>query len=164
MFAVIERKYQAEADFKYVVARVNTRTTFEVHPEDAETLRGAQESDIHQWKRLCGQYMRTTVVSYGNSLLAPVIGLLSCAHNYVMGKVRLSEVTQAASAFVSDQGAFNWLLDNYPRLAEWLSSAYRVRILLETFDRLDSGDLTGILEQASSALVEPAQSETSASP
>ena len=45
---------------------------------------------------------------------------------------------QAAAAFVAVQGAFNWLVDNYPRLAEWMSSAYRVGILLTTFDALDT--------------------------
>ena len=141
MVDVIERKNQAEADFKYVVARVNPRTTLEPHVEDASILAAAQESVIGQWKRLCGQHMRTTVVSHGNSLLAPIVGLILCAPNYVLGTVTLGEVTQAAAAFMAVQGAFNWLVDNYPRLAEWLSSAYRVGILLDSFDRLDRGSI-----------------------
>jgi putative ATP-binding cassette transporter len=48
----------------------------------------------------------------------------------------LGELTQAA-AFVSVRGAFNWLVDNYPRLAEWMSSACRVGVLLDTLDMLD---------------------------
>jgi putative ATP-binding cassette transporter len=137
MVEVIERKNQAEADFKYVVARVNTRTTLGLHVEDAATLAAAQEGVIGQWKRLCGQHMRITLVSHGNTLLAPIIGLVLCAPNYVMGRVTLGEVTQAAAAFVAVQGAFNWLVDNYPRLAEWLSSAYRVGVLLDTLDMLE---------------------------
>jgi putative ATP-binding cassette transporter len=137
MVDVIERKNQAEADFKYVVARVNTRTTVGPHVEDGPTLAAAQETVIGQWKRLCGQHMRTTLVSHGNTLLAPIIGLILCAPNYVMGRVSLGEVTQAAAAFVAVQGAFNWLVDNYPRLAEWMSSAYRVGVLLDTLDMLD---------------------------
>jgi vitamin B12/bleomycin/antimicrobial peptide transport system ATP-binding/permease protein len=137
MVHVIERKNQAEADFKYVVARVNTRATPEPHPEDPAILARAQESVIGQWRRLCGQHMRTTFVSHGNTLLAPIIGLILCAPNYVMGIVSLGQVTQAAAAFVAVQGAFNWLVDNYPRLAEWMSSAYRVGVLFDSFDRLD---------------------------
>jgi vitamin B12/bleomycin/antimicrobial peptide transport system ATP-binding/permease protein len=137
MVDVIEQKNQAEADFKYVVARVNTRTTPEPYVEDESILATAQETVIQQWRRLCGQHMRTTVVSHGNSLLAPIIGLILCAPNYVMGSVTLGEVTQAAAAFVAVQGAFNWVVDNYPRLAEWRSSANRVGTLLDSFDRLD---------------------------
>lgn len=138
MVDVIERKNQAEADFKYVVARVNTRTTLEPHAQDTEILGTAQKSVIHEWSRLCGQHMRITFVSHGNSLLAPIVGLIFCAPNYVMGRVTLGEVTQAAAAFVAVQGAFNWLVDNYPRLAEWISSAYRVGILLRTLDSADN--------------------------
>ncbi len=141
MVEVIESKNQAEADFKYVVARVNTRTTLEPQAEDAEILEGAQSAVIRQWKRLCGQHMRTTIISHGNTLLAPIMGLLLCAPNYVMGTVSLGEVTQAAAAFVAVQGAFNWLVDNYPRLAEWMSSANRVGILLNSFDKLDGQDV-----------------------
>lgn len=78
--------------------------------------------------------MRTTVVSHGNTLLAPIIGLILCAPNYVLGTVSLGEVTQAGAAFFAIQGAFNWLVDNYPRLAEWMSSAHRVGVLLNTFE------------------------------
>jgi ABC-type uncharacterized transport system fused permease/ATPase subunit len=137
MVDVIERKNQAEADFKYVVARVNTRTTLGPHVEDGPILAEAQKGVIGQWKRLCGQHMRITLVSHGNTLLAPIIGLILCAPNYVLGRVSLGEVTQAAAAFVAVQGAFNWLVDNYPRLAEWMSSAYRVGVLLDTLDMLD---------------------------
>ena len=140
MVDVIEHKNQAEADFKYVVARVNTRMTLEPVEEDASVLAAAQKAVIHQWRRLCGQHMRTTVISHGNTLLAPIIGLLLSAPNYVLGTVSLGEVTQAAAAFAAVQGAFNWLVDNYPRLAEWMSSAYRVGILLNAFDDLDDND------------------------
>ena len=155
MVDVIERKNQTEADFKYVVARVNTRATVEPQAGDAETLAAAQKAVIWQWRRLCGQHMRTTVISHGNTLLAPIIGLILCAPNYVMGTVSLGEVTQAAAAFVAVQGAFNWLVDNYPRLAEWMSSAYRVGILLEAFDRLDGAELALDGEEPGSSTLPP---------
>lgn len=137
MVEVIESKNQAEADFKYVVARVNTRTTLALVPDDASILAAAQAAVIRQWKRLCGQHMRTTLVSHGNTLLAPIVGLLLCAPNYVAGTISLGQVTQSAAAFVAVQGAFNWLVDNYPRLAEWMSSAYRVGVLLSALDEFE---------------------------
>jgi vitamin B12/bleomycin/antimicrobial peptide transport system ATP-binding/permease protein len=147
MVGVIERKNQTEADFKYVVARVNTRVTLEPHAEDATILGNAQAAVIYQWKRLCGQYMRTTLVSSGNYLLAPIIGLILCTPNYVMGRMTLGEVTQAAAAFVAVQGAFNWLVDNYPRAAEWLSSAHRVGTLEGSLDTLEKAEAAEPAEQ-----------------
>jgi ABC-type uncharacterized transport system fused permease/ATPase subunit len=44
------------------------------------------------------------------------------------------EVTQPAPALAAVQGAFKRMVDNYPRLAEWASSASRVGILLFALD------------------------------
>ena len=46
----------------------------------------------------------------------------------------LGEMIQAAAAFVIVQGAFNWLVDNYARVADWLSSVHRVVLLLDWLD------------------------------
>ena len=48
----------------------------------------------------------------------------------------LGEVMQAASAFTIVLGAFNWLVDNYPRLAEWAASTRRVASLQISLDEL----------------------------
>jgi len=55
---------------------------------------------------------------------------LLCAPKYVAGTMSLGEVMQAASAFMIVQAAFNWLVENYPRLADWTASASRLASLL----------------------------------
>lgn len=144
MVGVIERKNQAESELKYAVAHLRESAaapSAQVNLATTTAAVGTALSDvISQWRRLCGQHMRTTFVSHGNSLLAPLVGLILCVPHYVQGTMLLGEVTQAAAAFFAVQGAFNWLVDNYPRLAEWLSSANRVGTLLAAFDRLTSRD------------------------
>jgi putative ATP-binding cassette transporter len=49
----------------------------------------------------------------------------------------LGEVVQAAAAFVTVQSCFNWLVDNYPRIADWRSSANRVGFLLVALDEIE---------------------------
>jgi putative ATP-binding cassette transporter len=56
----------------------------------------------------------------------------------------LGQVMQATAAFIQVQYAFNWIVDNYPRLAEYAASARRVAGLLVSLDRLDQSDLTSI--------------------
>jgi ABC-type uncharacterized transport system fused permease/ATPase subunit len=140
MVDVIERKNQAESELKYAVAHLRESAAAPAPTLDIAAIIAAVGTAltdvIAQWRRLCGQHMRTTLVSHGNTLLAPLIGLILCVPHYIQGTMLLGEVTQAAAAFVAVQGAFNWLVDNYPRLAEWLSSANRVGILLGAFDRL----------------------------
>jgi putative ATP-binding cassette transporter len=50
----------------------------------------------------------------------------------------LGTVMQAAAAFVQVQYAFNWIVDNYPRLAEWTASARRASNLLVAVDSLEN--------------------------
>lgn len=144
MVGVIERKNQAESELKYAVAHLRESATAPSAQTNLATTTAAVGTAlrdvISEWKRLCGQHMRTTFVSHGNTLMAPLVGLILCVPHYVQGTMLLGEVTQAAAAFVAVQGAFNWLVDNYPRLAEWLSSANRVGTLLAAFDRLTSRD------------------------
>ena len=46
------------------------------------------------------------------------------------------EVAQAAAAFVTVQAALNWLVDNFPGLADCLSSINRVASLLVALDEV----------------------------
>jgi putative ATP-binding cassette transporter len=52
----------------------------------------------------------------------------------------LGQVMQASSAFVTVQTAFNWLVDNYPRFADWAASARRVSSLLVSLDALEKAE------------------------
>jgi putative ATP-binding cassette transporter len=52
----------------------------------------------------------------------------------------LGQVMQAASAFTIVQTAFNWLVDNYPRLADWTASARRVSTLMLSLDALERAE------------------------
>jgi putative ATP-binding cassette transporter len=56
----------------------------------------------------------------------------------------LGQVMQAAAAFVQVQTAFNWLVDNYPRLADWAASARRVASLIVALDGLERAEQRGI--------------------
>ncbi len=140
MAHIIERKEQAESELKFAVARlrespVESRASAVMVSQTAPVGFALAEV-MRQWRRLCGQHVRTTLVSHGNTLLAPLIGLILCVPKYIDGTMSLGEVTQAAAAFASVQGAFNWLVGNYPRMAEWASSASRVGILLFALDVL----------------------------
>lgn len=137
MAHVIERKNQAESELKFAVAHLRSLPRpAPDHSGEQSAVIFALAEVIRQWRRLCGQHVRTTLVSHGNTLLAPLVGLILCVPQYIHQTMSLGEVTQAAAAFAAVQGAFNWLVDNYPRLAEWASSASRVGVLLFGLDLL----------------------------
>jgi ABC-type uncharacterized transport system fused permease/ATPase subunit len=107
--------------------------------EVTRDLRQAVKDAIEQWRRLCWQLMRTTLISSANTLLAPIIGLVLCAPKFLAGTITLGELTQAAAAFTLVQASFNWLVDNFSRVADWVSSLDRVGGLLLALDGLNHG-------------------------
>jgi len=75
-----------------------------------------------------------------------VLPVLLCAPKFLDGSMTLGQVMQAASAFTIVQSAFGWLVDNYPRLADWNACARRIASLMMSIDsleRAESGDDIG---------------------
>ena len=141
MTSVIERKNQSEAEFRAAAdafraeaegAQANTGDA-----DKRDTLQLKLQATLLWWREFLWQTVRTTLVSYGNFLFAPVVAWFLCAPKYLAGVMTLGELTQAAAAFVVVQGAFNWLVDNYQRLADWRSSVHRVATLLLALDELE---------------------------
>lgn len=146
---VSEAKNQVEAEFRYTLTRVRE------NGESIALLGGEEEerSDLdktfqnvrQQWRLLAHQYMRTTLVSHGSMLIAPVVPVLLCAPKFLDGSMSLGQVMQAASAFTIVQSAFGWLVDNYPRLADWNASARRVASLMMSLDGLERAEQSDTL-------------------
>ena len=65
-----------------------------------------------------------------------MLPILLCAPKFLAGDMTLGQVMQAASAFVIVQTAFGWLVDNYPRFANWSANARRVASLIASLDAL----------------------------
>ena len=145
--AVSERVNQSEAEFRYALTRVRENgesiALLGGEKEERAGLRQGFGTVILQWRNLCHQHMRYTLVSNTHWLIAPVVPLVLCAPKYVAGAMTLGEVMQAAAAFVQVQSAFNWLLENYPRLAGWAASARRVGSLLASIDHLEAAGVPG---------------------
>ncbi|EPE95087.1 ABC transporter ATP-binding protein/permease [Rhizobium grahamii] len=146
---VSEVKNQAEAEFRYTLTHVRE------NGESIALLGGEEEerSDLdktfanvlRQWALLAGQHMRTTIVSQGSMLFAPVVPVLLCAPKFLEGSMTLGQVMQAASAFAIVQSAFGWLVDNYPRLADWNACARRVASLMVSLDGLERAEQSDAL-------------------
>jgi putative ATP-binding cassette transporter len=142
--SVSEAKNQAEADYRYQLTRVRE------NGESIALLGGEEEERagidrsltavLRRWRELCRQHMKTTIVSQGSSIIAPVVPIILCAPKFLDGSMSLGQVMQAASAFTIVQAAFSWLVDNYPRLADWNASARRIASLMVSLDALEKAE------------------------
>jgi putative ATP-binding cassette transporter len=108
--------------------------------EERSTVDNALANVLGRWRDICFQWMRTTVVSGTSGYIAPVLPIILCGPKFLDGSMTLGEVMQAASAFTIVQSAFNWLVDNYPRLADWTASARRVSSLMVSLDGLERAE------------------------
>jgi putative ATP-binding cassette transporter len=140
--AVVESKNETEARLRATAGRL--RESGEGPGQAAEDsvaqrlgVIDALNQVIAAWRALRNELMRVAIVSNANGLLAPVVGLALAAPRYLAGERSLGELAQLGAAFVLVSTAFNWIADNYPRLADWSSSARRVGHLLLSLDQLD---------------------------
>ena len=141
---VSETKNQTEAEYRYVLTRLreNGESIALIYGEEEERA-GVSRSlrrVLRAWSSVAVQTMKTTLVSQTSSYIAPVLPIILCAPKFLDGSMTLGEVMQAASAFTTVQAAFNWLVDNYPKMADWTASARRVASLMVALDDLEHAE------------------------
>jgi putative ATP-binding cassette transporter len=141
---VFESKNQSEAEYRYLLTRLreNGESIALLGGEDEERscLSQGLMKVLRSWRNVCIQTLRTTLVSQTSGYIAPVLPVMLCAPKFLDGSMSLGQVMQAASAFTIVQAAFNWLVDNYPRLADWTASARRVSTLMVSLDALERAE------------------------
>jgi len=141
---VSEQKNQAEAEYRYTLTRLSENgesvAVLGGEEEERASVNESLGTVLRRWRDISFQTMRTTIVSQTSSYIAPVLPILLSAPKYLNGSMSLGEVMQAASAFTIVQAAFNWLVDNYPRLSDWTASACRVSSMMVSLDALERAE------------------------
>ena len=140
---VAENKNQAEAEYRYALTRLREngesiamlggdneeRAGLDYGIHDGPQALARVDDAVPSGPRLCRRPVMASRRLFRSSCAPPSTSA---------GTMTLGEVMQAASAFVTVQTAFNWLVENYPRLADWTASARRLASLLVSLDRLES--------------------------
>ncbi len=147
LMPLTEEKNQAEAEYRYALARVRE------HAESIALLGGATAEQarlgarfstvVARWRDLMLQNMRAVIVSQGSAQLCGVVPILLCTPHYFDGTMTLGAIMQVASAFTIVQGALSWFMENYTRLADWTASARRVGALMLAIDAAGVGETAG---------------------
>lgn len=132
--AVIQAQSQTEAEFLAAANQIRTADHSKVLAKEIQQAWDAFREVLEAWRRLCWQLMGTTFVSQTDLLFAPVLAWILCAPKYLSGAMTLGDLMQASAAFVTVQISFNWLVDNYQRLADWRAAVNRVATLLLALD------------------------------
>ncbi|MGL4439885.1 MAG: ABC transporter ATP-binding protein/permease [Bosea sp. (in: a-proteobacteria)] len=136
------RRNESEAKFRFGLMRLRDSA-------DAIAMGGGQFSErravgetyetlAERWLAVIKERVKLTWITNGNGVLVPVVPLLLAAPKYLSGELSLGSVMQIAAAFVQVQIAFNWIVENFMRIAEWLASARRVNELTEAIERMEN--------------------------
>src|SRR6185437_83477 len=76
----------------------------------------------------------------GGELAIPIGNAVLRIPGFLVIAAFIYAVLASGSMIMIVQVAFNWLVDNYPRLADWTASACRLASLLVSLDRLERAE------------------------
>ena len=133
-----EMKNAAEAKNRFELVRIRENAeSIALIGGEADEKRAIDETlkdVLARWTEVIRHQSLSIFIIHGNVMLTPVLPLLIGAPKYLAGEMTLGNLMQVAAAFVQVQIAFNWIVDNYVRLAEWRASSGRVVHLWRTLD------------------------------
>jgi putative ATP-binding cassette transporter len=119
-----------EADFRSGLtrARENAEGIALMRGEDdeRERLRGSLFDLRSAWHAQTRGQGNLSLLTSSLAYLAPIVPLIVALPRYLGGQIQLGGLMQTAQAFSSVQWALSWLIDNFPKFAEWRASTNRV--------------------------------------
>jgi putative ATP-binding cassette transporter len=124
------RQQQYEADFRFNLVRVreNAEQIALLHGEDAERTRLMAKFGqiIENWIGIMNRTKKITAFTASYAQATQIIPYILVAPAYFANKTQLGGMMQAASAFLSVQGALSFFVSAYRQLAEWRSIVMRL--------------------------------------
>jgi putative ATP-binding cassette transporter len=145
--SLVKDRNEAEAKLRYELIHLREKASMIKVVASPARQRAAVTRALvgvaHAWTRVAHRAAQMTWISYGNTIIAPVVPLLLVAPKYLAEEMSLGTVMQVALAFVQVQVALNWFVANYVRLAEWYASVVRVVALEEALHELPDYDGPG---------------------
>jgi len=130
-----------EADVRSVLIRARENAEgialMRGEPDERARLQGAMGSLRDAWHVQTRGQGSLALLTSSLAYLAPVVPLIVALPRYLGGELQLGGLMQTAQAFSNVQWALSWLIDNFPRFAEWRASIDRVVQLHHTLHDLE---------------------------
>jgi putative ATP-binding cassette transporter len=93
LIRVWEGTNQSEAEYRYALTRLRENgESIALLGGEQEERTGLDESlrnVLRGWRKVCFQQMRTTIVSHGSGIIAPVLPIILCAPKFLDGSMSL---------------------------------------------------------------------------
>ena len=119
-----------EADFRSTLTRAREHgegiALMRGEGDERERLRDSLFALRSAWNRQTRGQGNLSLLTSSLAYLAPVVPLIVALPRYLSGQIQLGGLMQTAQAFSSVQWALSWLIDNFPKFADWRASTDRV--------------------------------------
>ena len=119
-----------EADFRSGLTRAREHAEgialMRGESDERERLRGSLFDLRTAWHRQTRGQGNLSLLTSSLAYLAPIVPLIVALPRYLSGQIQLGGLMQTAQAFSSVQWALSWLIDNFPKFADWRASTNRV--------------------------------------
>ena len=119
-----------EADFRSGLTRAREHAEgialMRGEDDERERLRGSFFDLRSAWNVQTRGQGNLSLLTSSLAYLAPIVPLIVALPRYLGGEIALGGLMQTAQAFSSVQWALSWLIDNFPKFAEWRASTDRL--------------------------------------
>ena len=119
-----------EADFRSGLTRAREHAEgialMRGEGDERERLRGSLFDLRSAWHVQTRGQGNLSLLTSSLAYLAPIVPLIVALPRYLAGDIQLGGLMQTAQAFSSVQWALSWLIDNFPKFAEWRASTDRL--------------------------------------
>jgi vitamin B12/bleomycin/antimicrobial peptide transport system ATP-binding/permease protein len=119
-----------EADMRSVLIRARENAEgialMRGEADERARLQGAMTDLRGAWHAQTRGQGSLALLTSSLAYLAPVVPLVVALPRYLGGELQLGGLMQTAQAFSSVQWALSWLIDNFPKFADWRASVDRV--------------------------------------
>jgi putative ATP-binding cassette transporter len=119
-----------EADFRSALTRAREHAEgialMRGEDDERERLRGSLFDLRSAWHAQTRGQGNLSLLTSSLAYLAPIVPLIVALPRYLAGEIQLGGLMQTAQAFSNVQWALSWLIDNFPKFADWRASTDRV--------------------------------------
>jgi putative ATP-binding cassette transporter len=119
-----------EADFRSGLTRAREHAEgialMSGEGDERGRLRGSLFGLRAAWNRQTRGQGNLALLTSSLAYLAPIVPLIVALPRFLAGQIQLGGLMQTAQAFSSVQWSLSWLIDNFPKFADWRASTDRV--------------------------------------
>src|SRR5690606_26212005 len=105
-------------------------------PDERRFLDRPVDAVVAITRRLAYALARLTWITSGYGWLGNIVPILAAAPSYFEGQLTFGGLMMSVGAFNQVQGALRWFVDNFPAIADWRATLFRVGGLRETLSGL----------------------------